>query len=327
MTTELIDRSLCALVGTTSDGSRLFAVVQAPRPLDQVFWVSLYPSVDHPVGAPVAHETVAVLIDELRLRVPVRRLLFRIPHTPAAAGTWAALAAQTAQEGLLAHHRHLDGRWVSDELRAWQPSGAAPSAPWPEPPAPGHTELPTAVGGGLRGRHVELEPLQPSDLGWLYDLVVADPALLGWLFAGVLPNRLQFQRRMEAGVHQQLRIHGRSTSGPVGVVFSYDLRPSDGVISLGMLLAEEARALGWPIEALVLYVGHLFATLPLRKISIDTTSDRGGTLLPSLHRLATLEAHHVDHERRGRGFVDRYTFAIHRADVAGLAGRFGVSDA
>lgn len=147
----------------------------------------------------------------------------------------------------------------------------------------------------LVGRWTALRPVDPIDADFLYRLAIDPVVGSTWRFAGGHISPEDFRRTMWDEVLVQFMILNVRTGAPVGVVAarSHDLRNQH--VQIAAALTPKYLGRGWPIEGVVLFLRHLFATWPFRRAyftSVDSIADRYGSFADRhLVREAVLEEH------------------------------------
>lgn len=176
--------------------------------------------------------------------------------------------------------------------------------------------------GSLASARVRLEPLRPDDpsvMGDLYQAALDPGSAYRWRFRGATPSPQEFSALLFDGVHCQYVARHPLSHALLGLVVAYDYQPEPGHVKVGFLRSGDAALGGLMIEAMFLFVDHLFRTFPLRKVYSevpDYNLDLVAGLPPGL---LTREAHLPEHVSRGDQRVGLTVFATHRAAFEDLA--------
>lgn len=157
-----------------------------------------------------------------------------------------------------AYRRYLDrrGRVCSSELLRGR-------LPEPEPDTriehePRRSPL---VSHRTRQRLVTAE-----DYPWVRSLVTAESLASPWRSRAVAANPETFGDGMWEGVLTQHLVLESSGGAPVGVLTAYAANFETGTARVAATLDGSVHGEGWPLEAMALFVNHLFRTWPLRKL-------------------------------------------------------------
>jgi len=165
----------------------------------------------------------------------------------------------------------------------------------------------------LSGRMAELAPVVDNDWNALYQLLLADDALVSWRLEGHLPSgeELAMVIRSDTHLDAAFRIR-RDPSGRFGGYISvFRANLYDKIAQLSIVLHPRLRGSGIAGEAALLFIDHAFAIFPWRKLCFEATDDTLA-LYSSVQDVAEIEATLKSHRYvRGR-YVDVHLGAIHR---------------
>jgi RimJ/RimL family protein N-acetyltransferase len=170
--------------------------------------------------------------------------------------------------------------------------------------------------GALASDRVRLEPLLPDDpsvMGDLYRAAIDPISSYRWRFRGATPSPQEFTALLFDGVHCQYVARHPPSRRLLGLVVAYDYQPEPGHVKVGFVRSADGELGGLMVEAMFLFVDHLFRTFPLRKVYSevpDYNLDLVAGLPPGL---LTQEAHLPEHVARGGRRVGLSVFATHRA--------------
>lgn len=166
----------------------------------------------------------------------------------------------------------------------------------------------------LEGRHVELRALVPTDYGWIYALSVQPVISERW--RNQLPGTLNpdsFGANLWNGVFCQFAIVGRTDRAPIGLAACYnaDLRSGTAYIAVltDILTARRAGP-----EGAFLFVEHLFATYPFRKLYGEGSDFSAEAFNYSIGRPLAEEGRLKHHILINGEYRDWVTWAIYREE-------------
>lgn len=148
----------------------------------------------------------------------------------------------------------------------------------------------------LLGVRTRLRPLRPDDYGYLFEMLSTPPALQQWRFRGGFPNHQQFVSALWNQVALQLLIEGKHTGRPLGLVQAYDRDLRNGHVRFSMIVDPAVQGQGWPLEAAVLSLDHLFRLWNLRKIYADVLEPFWAPIGSAVGWLFDEEACLLEHE-------------------------------
>lgn len=163
----------------------------------------------------------------------------------------------------------------------------------------------------LEGRTVRLRPIRPTDLDWLYDLSVGGSTGWRWRFRGVTPEPSRFSELLHQGVLVQ-HVVERPGRGPIGLVVAYQADLRNRHAHLGALFDPEHHRLPCTIEAVALFLDHLFMLWDLRKVYVEAPEFNLGQFASALGSYLEEEARLREHEFHDGRWWDQVTAALHR---------------
>jgi RimJ/RimL family protein N-acetyltransferase len=244
----------------------------------------------------------------------------QVPGFPAGAGS----AFDVTRHGLLDHVQRVALRALvldlRDDLDARAVEAAATLgelAALAGDAAAEHLRGERPLAGRRRGAHqtarVRLVPVEPRHVGALYVAATEPGAGHRWRWRGRTPSPEDFQHSLFAGVTAQYVAESVADGRLIGLVVAYDQDPSARHCHIGFLRCDAAAGTGGAmVEALALFLDHLFRTFPFEKLFAE---------LPeyNLPLVAGLPDELVVHEGRLAGFYwyagrlwDRCHISVHR---------------
>lgn len=174
----------------------------------------------------------------------------------------------------------------------------------------------------LIGRRVGLKPLEQSDLSYLYSLSTNDTVGYRWRYRGTVPAIEQFVADLWLGVLTQFVIVDLKSSKPVGLVVAYQHDVEHGTAQIGIVTEPSQWRTLSTMEALHLFIRHLFGVHNLRKLYAEMPAFNYEDVSSGLDQLFRLEARLNDaHYWAGR-YWDLLVLAIDRTEWETAAPRF-----
>jgi RimJ/RimL family protein N-acetyltransferase len=124
-------------------------------------------------------------------------------------------------------------------------------------------------GPPLTGRRTRIEPLRDGHFGSLFDIARADALRGRWPLGGRSWTLATFREHVWSTGEIQFVILAKPKDAPIGLLSAYQCDYRSGTAHLALFVEPELWRAGWPLEGLVLFVGHLFSVCPLRKLYLD----------------------------------------------------------
>lgn len=152
----------------------------------------------------------------------------------------------------------------------------------------------------ITSTRVALRSLERSDLNLLYELEVLDTSRLGvGRYQGRMPSPSEFEHDLWQTVQYQVLVTSSDRpSTPLAHLACYSADVENGVCWVSALrFADGALASDLVMEALTLFIGLVFDTLPIRKVYFETP-DFPGNDYASAVRLGILSEEGRYNERR-----------------------------
>ncbi|MGH9228354.1 MAG: GNAT family N-acetyltransferase [Acidimicrobiales bacterium] len=158
-----------------------------------------------------------------------------------------------------------------------------------------------------------LRAVEASDFDFLWKLVNDAESTIRWRFRGTSPSPQELQALLWNGVLSQFIVTGADSGRAVGLLTAFDTDLANGVTHLSILLEERARGRGWPLEAVPLFLDHLFANWPLRKVYLETIEFNAITFRRGVARIFEEEGRLREHEHYLGRYWDVFIMALTRA--------------
>jgi acyl carrier protein len=165
----------------------------------------------------------------------------------------------------------------------------------------------------LAGRRTVQRPLVPADDGYVQGLMsTGERWPTGRAFgASEVPGTV---------LAEHLVVDARSAAR-IGVLAAYDADLRNGTAYLMASFEPRVRGRGWPLEAIVLFVDHLFRTWPLRKVYAEAVGSAAKPIESGLGRLFVEEGRFVAHEYVHGKLCDLRVLSVFRAHWEAVAPR------
>jgi len=164
----------------------------------------------------------------------------------------------------------------------------------------------------LGSRRTRQRPVVPADYGYLSDLTRSGggAVLRGQRGRAISPER--FAAVLWEGVLAQHIILDIATGAPVGLIRACDADLRNGFAYLSLALDRRVQGRGWPLEAAVLFVNHVFRTWPLRKLYAELLGSEMHAIASGLGRILIEEGRLVAHEYVDGSWVDVHIVGLFR---------------
>jgi len=165
----------------------------------------------------------------------------------------------------------------------------------------------------LRGRWVLLRPVEPTDHTRLAAIMSGPAGGPRYRYRGATPGPRQFESDLWAGVLVQFAICRHDDPTPVGLVTAYNASLSDGHAHVAVCVDPTVQGRGWPLEALGLFIDHVFRCFELRKLYAQVSELNRGRFRPALDDLLFEEARLVDYDYFDGAYFDSVIYALWRS--------------
>lgn len=162
------------------------------------------------------------------------------------------------------------------------------------------------------GDHVRLRPLQQTDYPMLYQ-IEQDPTTAQQYrhrSNSIPPER--YGEQLWAGVISQFVVEANHDAQLVGLVSLYSADDVNGHARMALIMRPDLRGQAWPMEGVTLFVDHVFAAFPYRKIYAEVTESAYSQFATGAGRVFDVEGQLVEHQWTGGSYEDMYVLAIHR---------------
>jgi acyl carrier protein len=178
----------------------------------------------------------------------------------------------------------------------------------------------------IRGRHVYLKPIDPSDYPLLQMLeTVGDPAPR-WRHRGVTPSPDQWAQVLWAGVLVQFMVVGVQSNKPIGRVLIYQPNFQDGHAYFAAMRFDTRDRSPLMVLGVSLFLEYVFGYWPFDKLYMEVPEYNLDQFASGLGRFFQIEGRLRGHFRMGGRTWDQLILAMYRADAAAHAERLLASD-
>lgn len=197
-------------------------------------------------------------------------------------------------------------------------TAAPPPTPAPQPPsAPPAPPVPMQPAAGDRatatGNYVRLRPLATDDYSMLY-FMEQDPMMAQHFrhhSFTVPPER--YGEALWAGVDCQFAIESINDGTLVGIVNVHGSDKTNLNARLAILIRPDLHNKAWPLEALPLFIDHVFRVFPYRKLYADVTESVFESFSAGSGIDFDVEGRLVAHHWIGGTWQDLLILAVHRS--------------
>jgi RimJ/RimL family protein N-acetyltransferase/aryl carrier-like protein len=226
-------------------------------------------------------ETRGVLIDTER-------------DPPASVGEVLSLLDKAALPGL--HIRVTDGH----DSRPIGPADVPTQVKQPDPLTP-----------VLATRTLQLTPIQPDDIGFLYSLAAHPQTSFRWRYRGAPPAFDRFVADLWTHVLVQYVVRRTRDNQPVGLVVAYGPDDSLSHAYVGAVFQPQHTGTGLAAQAATIFVRHLFHTFRLRKLYLEIAGFNWPQMQSGEGRLFQIEGILRGHYYYAGRYWDKYIGAIY----------------
>ena len=131
----------------------------------------------------------------------------------------------------------------------------------------------------LKGKLINLRPLEPEDLQFLYD---SENDTKNWKVSGTqIPYSKYILKNYIANSHQDIYeakqarfvIENKKTKLPIGMIDLFDFDPLHRRAGIGILVLDQHQKKGFASEALELIISYAFHYLNLHQLYANITTD------------------------------------------------------
>jgi diamine N-acetyltransferase len=136
----------------------------------------------------------------------------------------------------------------------------------------------------LKGKQINLRPLEPEDLQFLYDSENDDT---NWKVSGtqvpyskfILKNYIENSHQdIYEAKQARLVIEDKKTSVPVGMIDLFDFDPLHRKAGIGILVLEQYQNKGFASEAIGIIISYAFHYLNLHQLYANITTDNTSSI-------------------------------------------------
>jgi RimJ/RimL family protein N-acetyltransferase len=176
----------------------------------------------------------------------------------------------------------------------------------------------------IRGKYCALQPVRPTSVNFLYELLLENLLGFAWRFRGATPTLDQFTAELQNDVFAHFLVVHNSEEFPlgeaVGYVGGYSLDVRNGHAHLMIAMRQSARMSPVAVDACMAFMEFAFSQWPLRKIYIDRPASIGR--ISAVERYCDQEGVLREHLFLGGEYVDQYLFSLTREAFRQLDSRY-----
>ena len=162
------------------------------------------------------------------------------------------------------------------------------------------------------GRWVELVPVLPVHLDFLYRLATDDRVGPRWRFGGMVPGIESFQQGLTSAVLVHFIVQAKSENVLLGHVVAYGADLNSGYTYIGGVMDDQALGTGIAIEAFEVFTDYLFGTYSIRKIYMDIPEYNLPQFWHGYRDVLKTEGRLLNHTYYDGQYWDRITAAVYR---------------
>ena len=171
----------------------------------------------------------------------------------------------------------------------------------------------------LQGRRFNLVPVVPAFYRPLYELAINSETCHRWRFQGAIPTFEMFRESVLTNVLSQfMAVHRSNPRRVVGYVFAYNAHHADGHACFAAVNDPGVGA--GAFEYIALFVRHLFAQWPFRKLYIEAAAFNVEQYQSAVSLGLLKEERRLIENRYFDGqYWDEVTYALYREDAVAFA--------
>lgn len=151
-----------------------------------------------------------------------------------------------------------------------------------------------------------------ADYGWLFVVFTHPSNLVRFRLAGATPSPESFPQLVWSGVLTQFVVTTRESPAPIGLVSAYNPDYRHGFAYISAITDPRFTNQGWPLEALVLLVNHVFSCWNFRKLYFESIESNYVQFASGDGSIFSVESRLREHYFIGDRHEDFVTFAIYR---------------
>jgi RimJ/RimL family protein N-acetyltransferase len=152
----------------------------------------------------------------------------------------------------------------------------------------------------------------PTDIDFMYQLATGERSGFRWTQRGSTPGPGEFAQVAWNGMLVQFIVEDRRSGERIGLANAYRPDFRHGFVSIGFILAPDARALGWPLEGVALLVDYLFRLWAFRKLYFEALEFNATDFESAIGRYVVEEGRLRMHEYYDGRYWDVCVLALYR---------------
>lgn len=164
----------------------------------------------------------------------------------------------------------------------------------------------------LVGRQVEMRPVTPAEHGRLYECVMSERVGIRWRVRGASMAFDDFVRGLWSQVSVHYAVYDWESGRICGYVNCHSANPRDGWAFVSGFAAPEYIGTGLMAEAGILFVDHLFAQWPYRKLYFDVPAYNEPSLASAVRDVLVEEGNRRAYYFFDGAYHDDRTYALWR---------------
>lgn len=158
---------------------------------------------------------------------------------------------------------------------------------------------------------VEMRPVGPSQMAFLYQLAVDERTAFRWRFRLETPTEETFARTLWPGVLVQFCVHLVTTGEPIGLVTCYGADMANGHANVGGIFAPNIHGTGLAISAVHLFIEYIFKGWAFRKLYFEVPEFNYLQFASGEGKLFQLEGRLREHDYYDGRYWDRLFLAVY----------------
>lgn len=164
----------------------------------------------------------------------------------------------------------------------------------------------------LDGRWVRLTPVGAKDMSFLYNLATDPTTGFRWRLRGAVPPPEVFEKTLWQSVLTQFIIRTKAENEPIGNVLAYNPNANAGHAAVGIAALPKLTGKGFLLEAMYMFLNHLFAAYSFRKIYFEVPSYNLAQFASAQGVILQQEGVLVENDYYDGRYWDTYIFAVWR---------------
>lgn len=171
------------------------------------------------------------------------------------------------------------------------------------------------------GRVTELQACTPAAVDFLYALACDPEVGWRWRFGGTVPRRDVYEQNFWQGILAQFVVVERSSSAMIGHVLAYNADLNYGIAYVAAAMISQVARSGAGIEAIDLFVSHLFGSFRLRKLYFEVPEYNLPQFGSAVGTLLRREGELAEHSYYNGQFWSQHVLALYRDDYETIGPR------